>query len=151
MKQQPAKKTPKKPAAASPALPAPVPPAPPAAAAAPVAPHLITVGGKTMTVAEWTFATAGKVPDSLRIPPHFLVAAHTVPPVTPNAPPAPAPPPALKMRDIDAVFDTLVIGGCPRAKSWVMSFLKASGHRHERGAMLSPAEVTHALQQLAAA
>ena len=100
-----------------------------------------------MTVTEWTLATAGKVPESLRIRPLSVLAARAAPPVTPKAAPAPA----LQARDLDAVFDALVIGGCPRGKTWLMSFLKASGHRHQRGAMLSHGEVTQALQQLAAA
>ena len=64
--------------------------------------------------------------------------------------PATAGSPALQSRDLEAVFDALVIGACPRGKTWVMNFLKAAGHRHARGALLSSADVSLALQQLTA-
>ena len=97
---------------------------------------ITTVGGKTMTAAEWMQSARhaatmkGSVADT-RMP--VLKAG-----------------PALPARDIEAVFDALVVGGCPRGKTWVMNFLKASGHRHARGALLSHNEVTQALQHLAA-
>ena len=92
---------------------------------------ITTFGGKTMTAAEWMLRNKRK--------------AVTIEQV--NTPPTPTlkADPALQTRDIEAVFDALVLGGCPRGKTWVMNFLKASGHRHERGAMLSNTDVTQAL------
>ena len=96
---------------------------------------ITTVGGKTMTAGEWMLRNKRKAVtiDQVNTPrtPNLKVVSE------------------LQTRDLDAVFDALVIGGCPRGKTWVMNFLKASGHRHERGAMLSNTEVTQALQQLA--
>ena len=144
MKKQPAKKQPAKRTPAHQAAVATAPLAPS------VAPHLISVGGKTMTVVEWARAAGGKLPESLQRRRLSVLPARTAPPDTPpnppNPPKAPAAP-ALQARDLDAVFDALVIGGCPRGKTWVMSFLKAGGHRHERGAMLPLVEVTRALQR----
>jgi len=97
---------------------------------------ITTFGGKTMTADEWMRRNQRK--------------ATTIEPVnTPRTPTVKAGP-VLQTRDVEAVFDALVIGGCPRSKTWLMNFLKASGHRHERGAMLSNTEVTQALQRLAA-
>jgi len=60
-------------------------------------------------------------------------------------------PVALAPRHVEAVFDALVVGGCARGKTWVMNFLKASNHRHDRGALLTLQEVTQVLHELAAA
>ncbi len=124
------------------------------------APHLITVGGKTMTVAEWAQAARaangvpdGRLPASLQNRQPAVLAARLASAQAAAAPTLPAPQPA----DIEAVFDALVIGGMPRGKTWLMHFLKAWGHRREslrgsqRSASLSSAEVTQILQRLAAA
>ena len=97
---------------------------------------ITTVGGKTMTAADW-----------MRKAKRNAVTVEAVP--VPAAPP-PKADPASQARDIEAVFDALVVGGCPRGKTWVMNFLKASGYRHARGTLLSNTEVTLALQQLVA-
>ena len=104
---------------------------------------MLTVGGKTMTAEEWARKAKSAFTLNQRNP---VLNAAAAPPAK-----AAATLPALPARDLEAVFDALVIGGCPRGKTWVMNFLKASGHRHERGAMLSHQEVTQALQRLAAA
>ncbi len=97
---------------------------------------ITTVGGKTMTAAEWMRRAKR--------------AATKKGPVDAPRTPAPKADPALQARDIEAVFDALVVGGCPRGKTWVQNFLKASRHRHARGALLSHTEVTQALQHLLA-
>jgi superfamily II DNA or RNA helicase len=90
-----------------------------------------TVGGKLMSVEEWRRA-AGRGATSTARPEK----------------PAPA---ALQPRDLEAVFDALVVGGGPKGKTWVTLYLTASGHRNARGARLTGVEVAQALQDLAAA
>ena len=70
--------------------------------------------------------------------------------ITPMTKPGQTPPPQVNPRDLEAVFDALVLGGCARSKTWVINFLNASGHCNARGAKLSHAEVTQALGQLTA-
>ena len=69
-----------------------------------------------------------------------------------DSPPLPAPTAAeardATARDIEAVFDALAVAGSARGKTWVMHFLKASGHRTERGTQLGHHEITHALHHL---
>ncbi len=98
---------------------------------------ITTVGGKTMTAADW-----------MRKARRNAVTIEAVP--VPAAPPPQKADPTLQARDIEAVFDALVVGGCPRGRTWIVNFLKASGYRHARGALLSNTEVTLALQQLIA-
>ncbi len=98
-------------------------------------PIMITAGGNTMTAAEWLRLARSKVMKTERDQ-------------APVALSAKADSPGLEARDIEAVFDALVAGGCPRGKSWVLNFLKAA-YRRSQGAMLAQAEVAQALQRLA--
>jgi superfamily II DNA or RNA helicase len=50
--------------------------------------------------------------------------------------------------ELEAVFDALVIAGCPRPKAWVTNFLKATAGRFPHGAGMTAAAVNQALQRL---
>ncbi len=104
-----------------------------------------TASGKLMTANELLRA-AGRKP-----PPAHTMASLPGRQIRPMTKLDQTPSPPLDTRDLEAVFDALVIGGCARSKTWVINFLNASGQRNARGAMLSHAEVTQALGQLLAA
>ena len=99
----------------------------------------VTVGGKTMTASEWMRKAKGKL-DAANLA-DGPVAAATAPAGSQSP---------LQAADVEAVFDALVVGGSPRGKAWVINYLKASDHRHARGARLSSDEITQLLQHLAA-
>ncbi|MBK7275675.1 MAG: DEAD/DEAH box helicase [Betaproteobacteria bacterium] len=69
----------------------------------------------------------------------------------PATPPPPRPVHQPTPADLEAVYDTLCVAGSPRGKTFVMNLLRGLGHRAERGARLSLAEVTLALDALCAA
>ena len=100
-------------------------------------PIMITAGGNTMTAAEWLRLARSRVLKTERdqAPVALAAKADSI---------------GLEARDIEAVFDALVAGGCPRGTNWVLNFLKA-GYRQTGGATMVQAEVTQALQQLVSA
>ena len=51
-------------------------------------------------------------------------------------------------RDVEAVLDALAAGGCPRGRTWLLHFLRASGHRHTRGTPLTLPDLSQVLQHL---
>ena len=102
-----------------------------------------TAGGKVMTAEE--LLGAARKPG-----PAHTMASLPGRQITPMTKPGQTPPPQIDPRDLEAVFDALVLGGCARSKTWVINFLNASGHCNARGAKLSHAQVTQALGQLMA-
>ena len=126
-----------------------VPPVPPVPPLPPAPPMLFTTAsGKLMTAAQLLRAAARQPAPApiahtmASLPGRQIKQSHR------QALSATAP---LEARDVEVVFDALVIGGTARSKTWVMNFLKAWRHTSARGALLSHAEVAQAIGQLLAA
>ena len=128
-----------------------------------------TASGKVMTAHELFNAASRKPPSAYQPSGAPSVPPEPPGPAGPRTPPVPGTMAALpgrkvtpmskpgavavsriEARDVEAVFDALVIGGSARTKTWLGLMLRASGYRDAEGRLLTTSEVTRALGQLMA-